>query len=112
MFVEGPRTSWSGGGPTEVKALSVGQAGGGEHGSGSGFDAGPCRLFTQFARGGREVGSGLDAGLTGWDVPPLLRLGGDAACRARSQPETTESVGQAHAGVTGVRLSAVALSSG
>ena len=54
MFVEGPRTSWSGGGPTEVKALAVGQAGGGEHGSGSGFDAGPCRLFTQFARGGWE----------------------------------------------------------
>ena len=42
----------------------------------------------------------------------VLRLGGDAACRATSQPETTESVGQAVAGVTEVRFSAVALSLG
>ena len=92
MFVEGPRTSSSGGVPTEVKALSVGQAGAGEHGSGSGFDAGPCRLFTQFARGGRERVQDLMQDLQvgtfllcyGWEAMPPAAQGANPKQPSRS----------------------------
>ena len=92
MFVDGPRTPWSGGGPTEVKALAVVQGGGGEHGSGSGFDAGPCRLFTQFARGGWERVQDLMQDLQvgtfllcyGWEAMPPAAQGANPKQPSRS----------------------------